>query len=221
MEANTRFKDGAWYKALPTDPILVIGLGGIGSNFTYLAARIGYPMFLQDMDTVEIQNLGAQFYRTRDMGNKKTHAMQSILSDFTDMYYRSSNQRYDENSFLLPITVVAVDNMATRRIAFNNWKKQKNRSLLLEARLEGEWFKLYTVKKGDEEWYEKTLVNDADLKDAPCTFSQTPHVAMSLAAEMVTSLNAHIANTHEGFELYQYPKLFERNFQLNIIHHAQ
>lgn len=60
MTTNTsdRFKGAAWFEPARRTDILVIGAGGIGSNFIYLASRAGYNITVLDNDVIEEHNLG-------------------------------------------------------------------------------------------------------------------------------------------------------------------
>lgn len=214
---DVRFKGASWLPLAKETELLVIGAGGIGSNFIYLASRIGYNITVMDFDTIELHNIGSQFFTVDDVGKQKVAALKQHILKFSGKELRVLNTRYTAQSYSNPIVIVAVDNMDTRKLAFNKWKEVEDRELLIEGRLEGEYLKVLTVKKGQEEWYSRNLPNEEDIQAVACTMASTPHVAMGIASEMIMSLNTYIANKALGIPAYKYPSIFERNVQLQKV----
>lgn len=63
-------------ESLKKSSVLILGLGGIGSNTAIGLARSGVGrLILVDFDTVESSNLNRQQYRMDQIGRKKTEAM--------------------------------------------------------------------------------------------------------------------------------------------------
>lgn len=67
--------------------VLVIGVGGIGSNVAEFLARSGFNLVIVDEDTVDISNLSRQNYREKDIHSCKVKALskriQAINSEVT------------------------------------------------------------------------------------------------------------------------------------------
>lgn len=60
----------------------IAGLGGLGSNAAVSLARIGVgKLVIVDFDVVEPSNLNRQYYFTRNIGMKKTDALEEIIKD--------------------------------------------------------------------------------------------------------------------------------------------
>lgn len=126
---KSRFRDASWFNKIDEYrvPIIVGGVGGIGSWLVLLLNRVissETTLLIYDMDNVEEVNLAGQLYRRSDVGKEKTEAVKSIVQDFS----RSSNiicyGRYDSSSPASPIMFSAFDNMSSRKMMFDNWKKQ-------------------------------------------------------------------------------------------------
>ena len=67
MTYNSRFKDAPWYEGVKNEHILMVGLGGIGSNTLYnLIKTVPAKRFhLVDMDIVKPHNIGTQFFQSK------------------------------------------------------------------------------------------------------------------------------------------------------------
>lgn len=62
--------------------IVILGLGGLGSNVALLLARSGIgSLRLVDFDKVEVGNLNRQQYRRAHIGMQKTDAMKKIIEE--------------------------------------------------------------------------------------------------------------------------------------------
>lgn len=62
--------------------VAIAGLGGLGSNIAIMLARVGVGYLkLIDFDVVEPSNLNRQQYFIKQLGMKKTEAIQDILRD--------------------------------------------------------------------------------------------------------------------------------------------
>lgn len=122
MRVNERFKDAFW--AGISRSIIVGGAGGIGSWLVPLLSRTGqHNIYLYDMDTVDDVNLGGQLFKVSDTGKKKTTAVKNLTSEVCAYPNISTYDRYEASSMYTPIMFSCFDNMASRKIMFNNWKK--------------------------------------------------------------------------------------------------
>lgn len=180
MLDSTRFKGSEWFSKKAD--ILQIGLGGIGNPTAMRLLLCNNELIVYEHDTVESHNCIPQGYFRSSINFSKTAA-------FRNQFYQMFNVnpkmvtlgKYETDSLTKPITIVAVDNMATRKLAFDKWKQQPNRELFIDGRLLAEAFQLFIVKKGDEERYESSLFSDDDVLPTLCTYQQTKHVADILA----------------------------------------
>jgi len=192
---NSRFKDAPWYNECTKEKILFVGMGGIGGNAMYcLSKTIPATYFIMDADIVEDINIGCQFFNKNQIGKRKVNAIAETLSSFSTAQINVIPQRY-YNEYT-PIMISGLDNMATRREIFEEWKKHEDRELLLEGRLRANLYEVYVVTKGREEEYEKTLFNDSETDDGPCTFKQTAYFGMLIGARITHCLVNYLTNKY-------------------------
>ena len=207
MDYKNRFKDAEWFNY--KEPIIVVGAGGTGSNFCYAAASAGIEIHLFDDDTVEAHNLGGQFYNQSQIGQSKVTAVMNNCYAFRGEVINVYDTKYDENSMSTPIMVSCVDSMIARKIMFDNWKKQENRELFLDMRMDAENFQIFAVTKDKTENYIKHLFDDSEVAEPICTLKQTTHVGMICAGMAFTFLTNYISNSRTDVPLRQFPFKFE------------
>lgn len=89
------------HKKLKKGKVIILGLGGLGSNIAISLARMGVgKLILVDYDVVEPSNLNRQQYCISDIGKYKTEAMKeniSKINPFIDVYCKN---KYIDKSFL-------------------------------------------------------------------------------------------------------------------------
>lgn len=196
---DDRFKDAPWYEQCKNEKILIVGLGGIGSNaIYYLTKTIPATYYLLDMDTVEEYNVGCQFFNMGDVGKQKVHALYDTISKY---FNRMENIRFITNKYTseyFPIMISALDNMQTRKQMFDVWKIKEDREIFIDGRLRANMYEVYIVTKGKEEEYEKTLFEDKDVDDGPCTFKQTSYFAGLVGARITHALVNYLTNKYNG-----------------------
>jgi hypothetical protein len=59
---------------------------------------------------------------------------------------------------------------------------------------------VYVVQKGQEEEYRKTLFEDSDVEEAPCSFKSTSHCGALISSLMVSGFNNFLTNKKTGFD---------------------
>lgn len=123
-----------------------------------------------DEDGVSIHNIPNQFYRKQDVRQFKVDSLKAILGDFAEAEVSAINHHYVDQK-LDPIVIVATDSMSSRKVVWEQFKKQKNTKYLIEARMGAELGVVYTITKSakDKEFYEETLYDDNKVKPLPCT----------------------------------------------------
>lgn len=201
---DDRFKDAPWYEKSKFEKILVVGAGGIGSNALYcLTKSVPAQYWIQDHDKVEEYNIGCQFFTKQQIGKYKVAAIQETIQNSTSLYINSLTTKYSNGK--LPIMISAVDNMATRRDIFESWKEYGGAELLIDGRLRANMYEIYTVTKGKEEEYEKTLFSDDEVDDGPCTFKQTAYFGMLIGARITHLLVNYLTNKYAGEQICNVP----------------
>lgn len=192
---NGRFKDAPWYKECAKESIAFIGMGGIGSNAMYcLAKTIPATYYIIDLDSVEEINCGTQMFDYQQVGQKKVNAVKQTLSNRSTAKISVIPAKYKGE--YLPIMISGLDNMATRKEVYEEWKKHEDREIYIEGRLRASLYEVYVVIKGREEEYEKTLFSDSETDDGPCTFKQTAYFGMLIGARITHCLVNYLTNKY-------------------------
>ena len=206
-EINGRFKDAPWYEKSKNEVIHLVGLGGIGSNFLYCATKtIPCKYFIQDMDTVESYNVGTQFFDLEDVNKLKVQVCKDKVKKhhpYTSIY--SNTSPFEEHNSVGIIAIAALDNMKTRKDMFESWKSMKTRELFIDARLRANFYEIYVVTPGKEEDYEKTLFDDSEVDEGPCTFKATSYFGMLCGARITHVLVNYLSNKYSENPIYTVP----------------
>lgn len=201
---NDRFKDAPWYNGCTEETIFVVGCGGISSNaLYYLTKTIPTSYFVWDMDIVEDINVGSQFFNKSQIGQFKVAALKDTVNNFSTAKLHGFNTKYaGEYS---PIMITGLDNMKTRKEVYEVWKSKEDREILLDGRLRANLYEIYIVTPGREEEYEKTLFDDSEVDDGPCTFKQTAYFAGLIGARMTHVLVNYLSNKYSDDPVCELP----------------
>jgi len=197
---KVRFSGALW--ANEPQHIVVGGVGGIGSWLALYLSRIGHKLYLYDMDVIDETNMGGQLYSIAQIGTNKAEAIKQTLHAFCgdDAVVRTFT-RYDEATGMVsPIMFSCFDNMLARKLMFEKWAAQEKRELFVDGRMLAEVGMVYVVQKGQEEEYRKTLFEDSDVEEAPCSFKSTSHCGALISSLMVSGFNNFLTNKKTGFD---------------------
>ena len=202
---HVRFSDAPWYGKFYE--IVLGGVGGIGSYVALLLARMGHSLIIYDNDEVDETNEGGQLYKSSDKRSYKVDAIAQTVREFVSGAEISTNvQRITaEEGMVTPIMISAFDNMTARRIMFDKWKDYEKRELFIDGRMSAECFEVYFVTKGREEEYVKTLFEDSEIEDEPCSFKATSHTGAGIAFVISIGLSNYITNKEFGEEIRELP----------------
>ena len=175
--AHSRFSDAAWFnkERIADSPLIIGGVGGIGSHLAFDLSRIGFELHLYDDDIVETVNMAGQLYSKKSINNSKVGAVMEILSEFTDNESIIGNKAlYDEDSLTSKYMFSCFDNMAARKLMFEKWEESINNEefdmdvqpIFIDGRMEAEFAQIYFVTADKIEDYKKTLFDDSEVEDA-------------------------------------------------------
>ena len=145
-----------------------------------------------DEDGVDAHNLPNQFYRKEDLLQFKTDALALILHQFTDAEVLSK-ARFYKNQPLQETVVVATDSMSSRKLVWEQFLKQPQARVLIEARMGAEMGIVYTIVKtpkvfgyqiipAEKKFYEEMLYPDSSVKPLPCTAKTIIYNVLMLAS---------------------------------------
>lgn len=214
METNLRFKDLEWAIPSKEETAVVIGVGGIGSWLVLFLSRIGVELYIYDDDVIDQTNMSGQHYQISDINNSKQEVMINQAKQFSNHDNITGLGRFGENSPVSPIMFSCLDNMSTRKIAFDKWKIQKDRELFVDGRMLAESFQIFTVQKGQEEYYEKTLFNDSDVPDLECSAKATSHCGAMIASKITGIFTNYMYNKIVGDDIREIPEKFFYDIEL-------
>lgn len=204
MDIHNRFKELIWYKKSKDLPVIVVGVGGIGSWLTMGLSRIGCEITVFDDDVLEEHNQGGQFYSHSVMNTPKVEALQSIIKDFSNVYIHYKKEKFTEESSVAPVMFSAVDNMAARKTIFNRWcelvialkdqPEELKNCLFIDGRMLAENLQIYTVTPSEIEQYKTTLFEDTEVQEQPCSAKATSHCGMLIGSLMTSIFTNWLTN---------------------------
>lgn len=221
-EHQTRFKDADWFD--PSYNVTVGGAGSIGSWLLLFLSRIGFNIYLYEMDNVETHNIGGQLYGESDVGDPKQSAIRRRVKELAMSNSITSMGKYEEDNIVTPICFSCFDNMKARKDMFYKWGKslqnldEESLPLFIDGRLTAESFRMYIVTPQRTEAYKETLFDDSDIESLPCSFKSTSHIAAMLASHMTTGLTNAITN-HKHGDIRDIP--FETKFEASLFLYEQ
>lgn len=183
-------------------PMLVIGAGGIGSNFVYVAACTGFNNIrVYEPDIVGEENIGPQFYGLDDLtsldGNPvpKTAALAARIITTTGQPLEVIPDKYKRQKEEAVIVVVGVDSMDARRRIWQQ-NKIKGKLFWLDGRMGGTQATVYCVDLGNEKAvvaYEQSL--DMEGADLPCGMKSTAFITKGWMQGMLGTALYHITTS--------------------------
>lgn len=216
-DTTSRFSSAEWFNKIQEQVVTLGGLGGIGSYVAFLLGRLKVKnLFMYDFDSVEEANLSGQLYSTDNIGQHKTTAIAFMLLKYCQYY----NALEKNNAFVLesPTTDIMIggfDSMESRYNFYHAWKKRvqakktkedKEKCLLIDARLAAEEFQVFCIKGTDDylmkKYEEDWLFSDDQAEATVCSYKQT-----SFCANMIGSV---VVNLFVNFVANQLNPLMER-----------
>jgi hypothetical protein len=222
------FKSAPWFDK--SFQVIIGGLGNIGSWTTLLFARMGYDLYLYDMDKVEERNVGSQFYSPEDVGKLKTVATHNRIKTTTGNQRINVFGKYDESSLVGNIMISAFDNMKARKIMFEKWlnyqKDKKERpkhevNIFIDGRSLAEGGYVYAVRSiSDAKKYSKELFNDDEVEQQICSYKSTSHNGAMIGSLITSVLINHICNKKAGIvasDPLGRPVPFKIDYQLPLL----
>lgn len=181
-------------------PIHIIGAGAIGS-FTALAlVKMGFTRInVMDNDVVSIENVGTQLYGEEVLASPKTEGLLEILGCLgpSDAQISVEQVRYRNRVFENGIVILAVDNMLTRRQAWEAHAAVGERlgsrvaTWIIDPRMGAEQAQIYTMSPKsyvDRDVHPKSLYSDEDALQEPCTAAGTTYTAMLVAGQIAKNV---------------------------------
>lgn len=212
---HTRFKDAPDYKYICSKtndlkdnnrlPVVVGGVGGIGSWVILCLARMGLYIVAYDFDTVEASNVGGQLYGHNQLGMKKTEALYANIKPLCSSFGFIGMSKFDEQGLTAPVMFSCFDKMEPRKVMYEKFLACTDpNKIFIDGRLTAEVYEVYAVTAANQEEYNQYLFDDSETGELSCTFAQTTYLALGVASAMVNVMTNHFTNlflTHKVFDV--------------------
>lgn len=232
-EHQIRFSSASWYKYTHGIEAVIGGAGGISSWLALFLNRANIHTTIYDFDKVERVNLAGQFFSQRIIGQNKATGLGILIKDFTCRDVSVFNTPYDKTSQKHPYMFSGFDNMAARKIMFENWKDiveefyslpeddefrvSYRTPIFIDGRLTPDAFQIFCVTPDKIEEYEKTLFDDSEVEEPICSYKQTTHIAAMIGSFMTNFFLNHLNNALSGIDLYDVPFYTSYMSGINIL----
>ena len=174
--------------------IHIIGCGGIGSFLAYDLAMLGLAdnLILWDNDTVEDHNIPNQNFLIEHIGMSKCAALANFIERKTGITPKIKERFFTEDSHILDgIVVLCTDNIDSRKLVYNDVKDREEVKAIIDGRLGGESFVIYTTILNsilERESYEQTFFDASETEELPCTAKAVIYVGAYIGALMTKQI---------------------------------
>lgn len=208
-DTTSRFSSAEWFTKIQKQAVTLGGLGGIGSYVAFLLGRLKVKgLIMYDPDSVEEANLSGQLYSTDNIGQFKANAMAFMLSKYCQYYDLFTRcEAFTIESPTTDIMIGGFDSMEARHKFYYAWKKRvlvkkteedKEKCLLIDARLAAEEFQVFCIKGTDDyfmqKYEENWLFPDEQAEPTICSYKQTSFCANMIGSVVVNLFVNFIAN---------------------------
>lgn len=178
------------HNAVKSAHVVVLGLGGLGSNVAVMLARLGVGhLTIVDYDRVEPSNLNRQSYYVDDIGRQKSDALKEQIKKINPyITVTAINARVTQSNIIdiasgAEIVVEAFDRAETKAMAVNTLLEQTNTKVVCSSGMAGygETNAITTRKVG-----KRLIVCGDGVTDS--------RIGIGLMSPRVTACAAHQAN---------------------------
>ena len=186
------------------DNILIVGIGGIGSQLVQLIAIMGFSSIqMWDSDIIEDVNLSSTIFKEENIDIAKVKAARNMIRELnSSTMIETNNCLFTNDADALPITVVCTDNMESRKIVYDRWLAlEDSRKLFIDARMDSLSLQVITATKENDN-YMSTWYNDSEVEPALCTMKHTIFTGALAAGAIVRNLFSVLMN--HPYYLYEW-----------------
>lgn len=191
-------------------PILVVGVGGIGSMTVFALAKMGCSnITVVDFDIVEEHNVGSQFFNPSQIGKTKVSALAENVLMFTGveiqqkmgvikkdglhmMELASGKIKKSKKVQLIEsyeVIIMAVDSMDIRK---EIWPALKDKfQLLIDGRMGGQVFNIYTFYNFEQSDYPKSWPPQEEIVQEVCTEKAICFNTFAIAANIAATVKKY------------------------------
>ncbi len=201
--------------------INLIGAGAIGSFTALGLVKMGFRnIHIWDPQDIGNENIGTQLYGAAYVGHSKVGKLKDLLTGNSILGARAEHKtviKITKDNYritkLTGVVIVAVDSMTARKAIWKQQKKNRLVDWVIDARMGAEQAMLYTMNpcdKLDIESYEKTLYDDKDSLQEPCTAAGTAYTAMLISGMVCKAVQSVLTNKP------RYPRIMHWNMRDNV-----
>lgn len=215
---ESRFSGAQWFNTVKSLDILIAGIGGIGSYAAFLISRLQpHNIVIFDPDTVEEANLSGQLFSYGNISSWKTHAITSMIRDYSGYYNCSSFHERYTGQYTRDIMICGFDNMYARKTFFASWcnhvdkleSSRKKECLYIDGRLGLEELQVFSIR-GDEDgikdkYAHEYLFDDSEAEQVPCSMKQTSFMASMIGSIMTNILVNHAVDMESPIDVRAFP----------------
>lgn len=244
-DITSRFSSADWYEQIQKIPVVLLGVGGIGSYVAFLLSRLNVNSILAlDPDNVELGNLSGQLYSKRYIGNSKVSAMNGIVMEYSNYFnFIPKNELYTvekrlilpydtrditNQHYKIPAVICGFDNMEARKIAFTSWMKElkiisKNaperlkEAIFIDGRLAAEEFQIFCIT-GDNQKAMQVYVDNFLFSDDEAEVTRCSYKQTSYCATMIGSM---MVNLFVNFVTNMLDPIIERGMPFFTYYNAE
>jgi len=185
--------------------VTIVGCGGIGSLTALCLARMGMTkLTLIDFDSVDIMNMNNQGFDLADVGKNKAECVADKIKRAVDFNCNVVKSAY-RGEMLMGIVISAVDNMATRKLMFEN---SSYAQLFINPAMGAEYASINVYEpnrngQADTIAFNKAWYSDSEASPENCTSKSTIYTT-SLIAGLIAKVIKDYLNGGEYTKSIEY-----------------
>ena len=196
MAMETRFLRNKDLIPLPKlTEIGVVGLGGIGSFIIQSLTMMGWQsIWGYDSDRVEDHNLSTTAYPLHESGKFKKDAAHELHKQYAEDWQQFRPERnFLYGSVCLPMMIICTDDMESRKLVYDSWKKLDDGVFLIDLRMGATTVEMSTVTKYVDNYMKEWIPTDS-VPEAPCSMKHTVFATQHIVSLGVAQVYNIIAN---------------------------
>lgn len=193
----TRNADLVCQDAINLYPVVIVGVGAIGSQLAEQLAKLGVTQFiLIDMDCVSEVNLSVQGFYEDELGDSKVMAVADRLlriNHKVDVTTHARPWTAKDSQELIPedaVVFACADSMIVRKQLFETELLRRRQPVFFDGRMTAESFKVFAATTELPEsvrFYRDSLFSQGEVYREACTAKATIYCA-SIAAGCMCAL---------------------------------
>lgn len=199
-------------EALANNRVLVIGAGAIGSFAVLALTKMGFTVETWDDDTIENHNFANQMFPVDAIGKNKAVAIAEVARAFSGEIVTAIPARLEAERDIptnVSIFILAVDSMAARKkisemiLKKNDGYIGDHGPLIIDARMGGQNFRVYSAQVSRHGDYAKTLYTDDQAAPDICGQKSIIYTVLGCVAEVCNSARRKAMGLPVTFEVFK------------------